>query len=55
MIHFAAAYESGSDRYCCKSLFALLIKNSPGCRRDVPVKMWGTSSPDAKLTDDLVR
>jgi hypothetical protein len=41
MIHFAAAYESGSDRYCCKSLFALLIKNSPGCRRDFPVKMWG--------------
>ena len=21
-------------RYCCKSLFALVIKNSPGCRRD---------------------
>src|SRR5262245_52029102 len=38
---------------CCKSLFALLIKNSPGCRRDFHVKMWGTSSPDDKLTGDL--
>src|SRR5262249_26371101 len=26
--------RSGSGRYCCKTLFALLIKNSPGCRRD---------------------
>jgi hypothetical protein len=40
-------------RYCCKSLFALLIKNSPGCRRDFRVKMWGTSSPDDKLAGDL--
>ena len=39
--------------YCCKSLFALVIKNSPGCRRDFGVKMWGTSSPDDKLTGDL--
>ena len=38
---------------CCKSLFALVIKNSLGCRRDFRVKMWGTSSPDDKLTDDL--
>jgi hypothetical protein len=38
---------------CCKSLFALLIKNSPGCRREFRVKMWGTSSPDDKLTGDL--
>jgi hypothetical protein len=37
-----------AGRYCCKSLFALLIKNSLGC-----VKMWGTSSPDRKLTGDL--
>jgi hypothetical protein len=44
---------SASGRYCCKSLFALLIKNSPGCRRDFRVKMWGTSSPDDKLTGDL--
>jgi hypothetical protein len=28
-------------------------QNSPGCRRDFRVKMWGTSSPDDKLTDDL--
>src|SRR6266540_3676593 len=40
-------------RLCCKSLFALVIKNSPGCRRDFRVKMWGTSSPDDKLTGDL--
>src|SRR6516164_9851073 len=40
-------------RYCCKSLFALLIKNSPDCRRNFRVKMWGTSSPDDKLTGDL--
>jgi hypothetical protein len=38
---------------CCKSLFALVIKNSPSCRRDFRVKMWGTSSPDDKLTGDL--
>src|SRR3989441_12913451 len=43
---------AGYGRYCCKSLFALLIKNSPGCRRDFRVKMWGTSSPDDKLTGD---
>src|SRR6266571_7877516 len=44
---------SGPGRYCCKSLFALVIKNSPGCRRDFRVKMWGTSSPNDKLTGDL--
>jgi hypothetical protein len=38
---------------CCKSLFALLIKNSPGCRRNFVVKMWGTSSADDRLTGDL--
>src|SRR5262249_44020616 len=42
-------------RYCCKTLFALLIKNSPGYRRDVRVKMWGTSSPDDKLVSDLAK
>ena len=46
-------HESAYGRYCCKSLFALVIKNSPGCRRDFRVKMWGTSSPDDKLTGDL--
>src|SRR5262245_13297903 len=42
-------------RYCCKSLFAPLIKNSPGYRRDVRVNMWGTSSPDDKLVSDLAK
>ena len=50
---FAAVHESASGRYCCKNLFALVIKNSPGFRRDFRVKMWGTSSPDDKLTGDL--
>ena len=50
---FAAVHESGTGRYCCKSLFAPLIKNSLGCTRDFRVKMWGTSSPDGKLTGDL--
>jgi hypothetical protein len=45
--------RSESCRYCCKSLFALVIKNSPGCGRHLRVKMWGTSSPDDKLTGDL--
>src|SRR3974390_1031205 len=44
---------SAIGRYCCKSLFALLIKNSLGCRRDFRVRMWGTSSPDRKLAGDL--
>jgi hypothetical protein len=44
---------SANGRYCCKSLFALVIKNSPGRIRDFRVKMWGTSSPDDKLTGDL--
>src|SRR5262245_61309109 len=42
-------------RYCCKSLCALLIKNSKGYRRDVRVNMWGTSSPDDKLLSDLAK
>ena len=40
-------------RFCCKSPFALVIKISFGCTRDFRVKMWGTSSPDDKLTDGL--
>src|SRR6478609_5223498 len=44
---------SANGRFCCKSLFALVIKNSFGCTRDFRVKMWGTSSPDDKLTGDL--
>src|SRR5262245_54606259 len=30
-----------------------MIKNSPGCRRNFRVKMWGTSSPDDELTGDF--
>src|SRR6266436_2262740 len=44
---------SAKCRYCCKSPFALVIKNSPGCRRDLRVKMWGTSSPDDELRGDF--
>jgi hypothetical protein len=44
---------SAHDRYCCKSPFAPLIKNSPGRGRDFRVKIRGTSSPAAKLTVDL--
>jgi hypothetical protein len=43
---------SESCRFCCKSLFALVIKNFPGFRRDFGAKMWGTSSPNDKLADD---
>jgi len=50
---FAAVHESGYGRFCCKSLFALAIKNSFGRRRYFRVKMWGTSSPENKLTGDL--
>jgi hypothetical protein len=44
---------AGMCRFCCKSLFALVIKNFPGFRRDFRAKMWRTSSPDDKLADDL--
>src|SRR5262245_49369913 len=44
---------SAFGRYCCKSLFALRIKNSAGCGCDFYVKMWGTSSPGDKLMGDL--
>jgi|SRR6516225_5655731 len=50
---FAALHESVVGRFCCKSLFALAIKNFPGFRRDFRVKMWGTSSLDDKLAGDL--
>jgi hypothetical protein len=53
MMLFVAVHESGPGRFCCKSLFALVIKNFLGFRRDFRVKMWGTSSPDDKLTGDL--
>src|SRR5262245_49429596 len=50
---FAAVHESAFGRLCCKSLFPLVIKNSPGFKRDFRVKMWGTSSPDDKLAGDF--
>jgi hypothetical protein len=37
-------------RLCCESPFAVVTKNSPGCRREFRVKMWGT---DDKLTGDV--
>src|SRR3984893_17654666 len=40
-------------RFCCKSLFALVIKISFGCTRDFRIKIWGTSSPEDKLAGDL--
>ena len=46
-------HMSSRGRLCCKSPFAVVTKNSPGCRREFRVKMWGTSSPDDKLTGDL--
>jgi hypothetical protein len=46
-------HQFACGRFCCKSLFALAIKNSFGRRRDFHVKMWGTSSPEDKLTGDL--
>jgi len=44
---------SASCRYCCKSLFALVIKFLLACTRDFRVKIWGTSSPEDKLAGDL--
>jgi hypothetical protein len=49
----AAAAMSRWGRFCCKSPFALLIKNSPGRGRDFRVKIRRTSSPAGKLTVDL--
>ena len=44
---------SAMPRYCCKSRFAQVIKNSAGCRRVFGVKMWGDMSPRVKLTGDF--
>jgi len=43
---------SAFGRFCCKSLFALLIKILLAVD-DFRVKMWGTSLPEDKLTGDL--
>src|ERR1700720_4678123 len=50
---FAAVHWSAPGRFCCKSLFALVIKISFGCTRDFRVNMWGTSLPEDKLAGDL--
>jgi hypothetical protein len=50
---FAALHMSPCGRFCCKSLFTLVIKIPFGCTRDFRVKMWGTSSPEDKLAGDL--
>src|SRR5262249_15891304 len=44
---------AGRCRFCCKSPFALVIKIYFGCTHDCRVKLWGTSSAEDKLTDDL--
>src|SRR6476469_8646607 len=49
----AHARSAALCRFCCKSLFALVIKISFGCTREFRVKMWGTSSPEDKLAGDL--
>jgi hypothetical protein len=40
-------------RICCKTRFALVLKNSKGCQRDFHVKMRGASSPHGKLIGDF--
>jgi hypothetical protein len=55
--HFAVHREthgmSPPGRFCCKSLFALVIKISFGCTHDFRVKMWGTSLREDELAGDL--
>jgi len=41
------------EEMCRKTLFAPVMKNSAGCRRQFRVKMWGTSLRDDKLTGGL--
>jgi len=48
-----ASQNVASWQIVLQKSYPLGIKNSPGCRRDFDVKMWGTSSPDDKLTGDL--
>src|ERR1700730_18445006 len=47
------ALYSAMCRFCCKSLFALVIKISFGCTHDFRVKLWGTSLREDKLAGDL--
>ena len=57
LVHRSAALlrllTAACGRFCCKSLFALVITNSFGCTHDFRVKMWGTSWPEDKPTGDL--
>ena len=39
MTLIAAVHESAIGRLCCKSRFALMVKNSAGYRRGFRVKM----------------
>jgi hypothetical protein len=39
LVMIFAVRESLAGRLCCKSRFALMIKNSKGCRRDFRVSM----------------
>src|SRR5664280_108134 len=48
-----ASQMSPNGRYCCKSLFALLIKNSLGSRCDFGINMRGASSHSDELTGDF--
>jgi hypothetical protein len=50
---FIALHESAIGRFCCKSLFALVIKISFGCTRDFRVNMRGASLLEDKLAGDL--
>jgi hypothetical protein len=43
MIPSLQGVMSAAGRYCCKSLFAQVIKNFAGCRRDFRVKMGGVT------------
>src|SRR6516165_4417773 len=51
--HWVANASAALCRFCCKSLFALVIKISFGCTRELRVKMWGTSLSEDKLAGDL--
>ena len=47
------SYSDNSNRYCCKSRFAQVVKNSAGCRRRFRVRSGGTSSSHARRIDGL--
>src|SRR5215831_21027371 len=49
----AAQRSAALCQYCCKSRFALVIKNSAGRRFGFRVRMRGTSSPHVKRTGDF--